>query len=126
MNRLEVDLPPYVTPRNVWREHIHASVSAAMATSHVEYHERDRLAVEVHLHMSNSMLRFHDVDNRLKDVLDALQGRVGGPKKVRKMRALVPNDKQIFEARVSKAPPPAGRSEGGRLVISLLPGHGAV
>jgi hypothetical protein len=91
-----------------------------MQTASVAYHDGHRLGVHVELFMSDGMLRFHDVDNRLKDVLDALQGRVGRPKKMRKLLALVPNDKQIFEARVSKGPPPKGHLEGGRLIISIL------
>lgn len=38
------------------------------------YSSNDRLAVTVQLVMTESMLRFHDVGNRLKDILDALYG----------------------------------------------------
>jgi hypothetical protein len=69
--------------------------------------------------MTTPMLRFHDVDNRLKDILDALQARVGGPKKVRKLVPLVPNDYQILRATVEKVPGPVS---GGRLTIQRLSG----
>ncbi|MGH2619746.1 MAG: hypothetical protein ACRDHG_04145 [Anaerolineales bacterium] len=117
---LEVELPPYETPRNAWRETIHHAVSLAMDAANVAYSDEDRLAVVVDLYMTDAMLRFHDVDNRLKDVLDALQGRVGGPKKTRKLPALIPNDKQIFQASVQKVALPAGAHGGGRLRIERI------
>lgn len=118
--RLEVALPPYQTPRNTWRRAIHRAAAAALAEAHLTFSEQDRLAVAVELHMSEGMLRFHDVDNRLKDVLDALQGRVGGPKSMRALPALVPNDKQIFHAAVQKRLAPDGLLEGGLLRIWRL------
>ncbi len=76
--------------------------------------------------MTEAMLRFHDVDNRLKDVLDALQGRVGGTKaKKGQLPPLVPNDHQIFTAVITKAVPPSGASEGGWLTITHLVRPGA-
>ena len=75
---LEVPLPPYERPRNVWRLKIHAAASKAMATAGITYAETDWLELDVQLVMTERMLRFHDVDNRLKDVLDALQARLGG------------------------------------------------
>jgi hypothetical protein len=36
-------------------------------------------------------LEIHDVDNRLNDVLDALQGRMGGSKAVRKFEPIILN-----------------------------------
>jgi Holliday junction resolvase RusA-like endonuclease len=48
----------------------------------------------------------HDVDNRLKDILDALQGRAGGPKSTRKLKAIIPNDSQVFCVTVEKLPAP--------------------
>jgi hypothetical protein len=92
-----------------------------MRAAGIVYSEADWLAVEVQLVMTEAMLRFHDVDNRLKDVLDALQARVGGPKKVRKLPPLVPNDFQIIRASVEKV---AGEVLGGRLTIRRLNGLG--
>jgi hypothetical protein len=56
--------------------------------------------------MNESELSFHDVDNRLKDILDALQGRAGGSKKVRTLVPIIPNDNQIYRVMIEKAPPP--------------------
>ena len=118
---LEVSLPPYETPRNAWRAEIHAAASEAMRASGTVYSEADWLVVDVQLVMTEAMLHFHDVDNRLKDVLDALQARVGGPKKVRKLTPLVPNDFQIVRASVEKV---AGAVQGGRLTIRRVNGAG--
>ena len=124
---LEIELPPYVTPRNAWRQQVHAAAAAVLAARGAMYGATDRLAVDVHLYMTRGMLRFHDIDNRLKDVLDALQGRVGGTKsKKGKLPALVPNDRQIFQATVRKSEAPSGSRSGGRLTIRRLDDAGAV
>jgi hypothetical protein len=94
---LDVVLPVYDAPRTFWGEQIHAAIVAALPAPDASYSPDDRLAIDVEIHMTASMLRFHDVDNRLKDVLDALQGRAGGTKAKRgRLRALVPNDWQVF------------------------------
>ncbi len=116
---LEVSLPPYETPRNAWRVKIHAAASEAMRAAGTVYSEGDWLTVEVQLVMTVAMLQFHDVDNRLKDVLDALQARVGGPKKVRRLAPIIPNDYQILRATVEKV---AGEVLGGHLTIRRLNG----
>lgn len=117
---LRIVLPPYETPRNTWREKIHAAASEHMAAAQVAYSAEDRLAVQVCLYMSESMLGFHDVDNRLKDVLDALQGRAGSPKRVRRLPALIPNDKQIVRAVIEKVQTPANEQSGGWCTIGVV------
>jgi hypothetical protein len=91
----------------------------------VTYSPSDWLAVTVRLVMTDGMLKFHDVDNRLKDILDALQARVGGPKKVRRLPPLIPNDYQVLKANVEKV---RGKESGGLLTIECVggPGLGAV
>jgi hypothetical protein len=61
----------------------------------------------------------HDVDNRLKDILDALQGRFGGPKSVRGKFRLVHNDRQVSRVVMEKQviPKSLGDGAGGRLLI---------
>jgi Holliday junction resolvase RusA-like endonuclease len=115
---VRVVLPPYETPRNAWREKIHAAAAASLAAAGVAYSQDDRLRLHVCLHMSESMLWFHDIDNRLKDVLDALQGRAGGPKSVRRLAALIPNDRQVYRAVIEKVTAPAGDESGGWLTIA--------
>ena len=120
--RVTVALPAYLTPRNAWRRAIHRAAAAEFAAANLRFSEQDRIGIVVELEMTEGMLRFHDVDNRLKDVLDALQGRVGGSKRVRALPALIPNDKQIFKAAVEKRLARDGFSGGGRLQVWRLDG----
>ncbi len=117
---LKVSLPPYETPRNAWRKKIHKNVALAMHAGNVTYSPGDRFAVEIELHMDEGMLGFHDVDNRLKDVLDALQGRMGGPKKLHRHTRLINNDRQVFQVSISKVLVPAGSKGGGLLKIRRI------
>jgi hypothetical protein len=77
-----------------------------MEARRVTYRSDDRLAVVLVLYFDSLAIGFHDVDNRLKDVLDALQGRMGGPKAVRRHQPLIPNDSQVFRVAVTKILPP--------------------
>lgn len=88
----------------------------------MEYEDDDLLDVEVLLYLTRGKRHdIHDVDNRLKDILDALQGRFRGysPKKHRR---LIANDNKICRAVIEKRPTPKvfkNRAEdtGGRLII---------
>jgi Holliday junction resolvase RusA-like endonuclease len=97
---LRVQLPPYENPRNAWRRLIHKEVVKAARASQTQFSREDRFKVSIQLHMSQRMLGFHDVDNRLKDILDALQGRMGGKSRVGK--SLIHNDSQIIAVTISK------------------------
>ena len=85
--KLHFRIPPYVTPRNRWRRLIYDAAKAERQRGRVCYCPQDCLAVALTLYLNKQSILFHDVDNRLKDVLDALQGRMGGPKAVRKHAA---------------------------------------
>lgn len=104
--KIRFRIPAYVTPRNDWRRRIHDAARNEMRESKVAYRIGDRLAVALVLYLRGTAIGFHDVDNRLKDVLDAMQGRMGGPKAVRRHQALIPNDNQVFRATVTKMRPP--------------------
>jgi hypothetical protein len=58
----------------------------------------------------------HDVDNRLKDILDALQGRFGRSKSSRR---LIENDRKVCRVVMEKQEIPKllGRDAGGRLMV---------
>ena len=58
----------------------------------------------------------HDVDNRLKDILDALQGRFGS---TRAKKRLIKNDRYISRALIEKQPIPKALPDdaGGKLLI---------
>lgn len=114
---LKVRLPPYVAPRYHWRERIHEEVCRVMRESRIRYRPEDRLQLDIRLYLDKAALHMHDVDNRLKDIMDALQGRVGGSKKVGRLPALISNDRQIFKITIEKLNPP-GQSHGlGHLTV---------
>ena len=120
---VRIALPAWQTPRNAWREGIHAAAAERLAAVGARYGIDDRLALHVCLYMNESMAAFHDIDNRLKDVLDALQGRAGGSKAVRRLAALIPNDNQVVRAVVEKVRPPAGDTSGGWFTVSVVSGE---
>lgn len=95
-------IPPYKTPRNAWREAIYQAAKAARKKSDVAYEATDLLQLDVLVYMDEGELSFHDVDNRLKDIMDALQGRIGGAKAARNHQPIVPNDSQFYRVTVEK------------------------
>jgi len=101
---LSVPLPPYRHPRNAWRRLIHQAVLEGQASRHVNYVPSDKLEVHVTLNLSPSAALHHDVDNRLKDILDALQGRAGGSKALHTLKPIVPDDRQIYRVSIEKSP----------------------
>jgi len=75
---LKVRIPPYRHPRTAWRNDLHQAVQAAAAKTEIVYADSDRLELRIVLYLGGDALFVHDVDNRLKDIMDALQGRAGG------------------------------------------------
>ena len=66
-------LPTYQKDRQRWRKEILANVREAAERRGVEYEDDDLLDVEVLLYLKRGKRHdIHDVDNRLKDILDAL------------------------------------------------------
>ncbi len=118
--KIKFRIPPYVTPRNDWRGLIYDAARKEMRARRVTYQSDDRLAVALVLYLDGAAIGFHDVDNPLKDVLGALQGRMGGPKAVRRHQPLIPNDRQIFRAAVTKMLPPSQSHGLGHVTISLV------
>jgi hypothetical protein len=89
----------------------------------VSYRPDDRLEIELRLYFTDErQTDIHDVDNRLKDCLDALQGRVGGTKTraSRGLPPIVPNDRQIWRAIVEKRRAPKQARGRGHLTIRRL------
>ncbi|OGB92826.1 MAG: hypothetical protein A3H39_01805 [candidate division NC10 bacterium RIFCSPLOWO2_02_FULL_66_22] len=122
--RLKIRIPLYEAPRNSWREAIHRAVAEAQNQTSVKYTRDDKLEVFLQLYFTDARsAEIHDVDNRLKDCLDALQGRVGGTKTtaVRKLEPIIPNDRQIWRVTVAKSlAPKQARSGLGHLTIRRL------
>lgn len=118
---LEAPIPTYEKDRRVWRRKILASVLRARELAGVRYGPRDRLEVVVLLYLKKGKRHtIHDVDNRLKDILDSLQGRFGGPKSARKKTRLIENDNQVCRVVMEKQPIPKKYRKddvGGRLLI---------
>jgi hypothetical protein len=104
--KIEFRIPSYASPRNEWRKLIHKSAQTACEKNKVGYSKDDLLEVHAIFYLKNPALRFHDLDNRLKDVMDALQGRLGGQKNIRNYPPIIPNDSQIFKVSAIKMLPP--------------------
>jgi hypothetical protein len=115
--KLTLRIPPYEHPRNTWRKKLHQVVLKRQLKSPVRYTNNDRLEVEVRLYIKGTGLTMHDVDNRLKDILDALQGRAGGSKSTRALEPIIPNDRQIYRVIMEKGPSPKQSHGLGHLTI---------
>lgn len=121
--KLTIRIPEYGAPRNSWRQAIHQAVMQAQSTTSVKYRSDDRLELTLRLYFTDGQAaEIHDVDNRLKDCLDALQGRVGGTKTKTApvLEPIVPNDRQIWRVVVEKALAPRQASGRGHLTIRRL------
>lgn len=114
---LRIRIPHYLPSRNEWRKAIHAVVVFAAESRWITYQPEDKLELIITLYLDESGLRRHDVDNRLKDVMDALQGRAGGPKAIRRLQQIIPNDHQIYRVVIEKTRPPVQSHGMGLLVI---------
>jgi Holliday junction resolvase RusA-like endonuclease len=102
---IRTKIPSYRKDRQQWRRKILDNVRSAAEEGEIQYDEDQYLEVEVLLYMTSGKRdEIHDVDNRLKDIFDALQGRFRGPlgKKLR----LIKNDNKIRRAIIEKRPTP--------------------
>lgn len=116
--KLSVRIPEYQSPRNSWRQILHTIISSAASRAGISYRPSDKLELRVKRYMNSTALSFHDIDNRLKDIMDALQGRAGGSKKLRLLHPIIPNDKQIYRVTFEKALPQKQSKVLGHLLIT--------
>ena len=119
-------IPTYRKNRGQWRRNILVTVREACQEAGVRYAPDEFFEVVVLLYLKKGKRHIiHDVDNRLKDILDALQGRFGGPKSVRTKRRLIKNDNQVCRVVMEKQPIPKmyGDDAGGRLLIRPYRAH---
>jgi hypothetical protein len=114
---LKVRIPEYKSPRNAWRLGIHKAVIEKKEKKGIKYNSKDKLQVIIKLYLHGRKLLITDVDNRLKDILDALQGRAGGTKKIASMKKIIPNDNQIYKVTIEKMLPPKQSHGLGHLVV---------
>jgi len=95
-------LPAYTSPRNEWRRRVHAAVLEAQTSRGVGYHESDRLELRVVLFLASRALDIHEIDERIKDIVDALGGRIAGPRSQRRIAPIVPLPDQIRQIILEK------------------------
>jgi hypothetical protein len=112
---IRIRLPKYEGNRLKWREAIHAELH--QASRDVDIREDDLLELIVTLYFDNIAVRWHDVDNRLKDIMDALQGRLGGPKKTKPRDPIIPNDNQVYRVDIAKFVAPQQSLGKGLLIV---------
>ncbi len=82
-------LPAYAPPRNEWRRRVHAAVLEAQTFRGVGYREGDQLELRVALHLGARALDVHELDERVKDIVDALEGRIAGRRSRRRIAPIV-------------------------------------
>jgi len=118
-----VRLPLFRTPESEWRKDIHNAVSEVLLKKHVHYTKEDYLEVWISLYFDESKIRFVDVDNRTKHILDALQGLTRGyGKKTRTLKPIIPNDNQVYRIIVEKNVAPKQSNGKGHLIIRKYKG----
>jgi hypothetical protein len=114
---IRVNLPGYQRDRYGWRRQILEAALRAKVDAGVSYAEEERFEVVVLLYLApGKRHHIHDVDNRLKDILDALQGRFGPE---RATTRLIEDDRYISRAVIEKQPIPKSQPDdaGGKLLI---------
>jgi Holliday junction resolvase RusA-like endonuclease len=114
---LKTRIPPYVYPRNEWRRKINQEATKCLDESKISYSREDQLELLIKLYLKKRALDFHDLDNRLKDIMDALQGRGGGGKKKPTFQPVLKNDAQVYRVIIEKTSSPKQGREFGHLTI---------
>jgi hypothetical protein len=115
---ITVPLPAYARPRNEWRRRVHGAVLDVQTRRGVGYRESDQLEVRISLPLGDRPLDIHEIDERVKDVIDALEGRIAGPRSRRRIAPIVPSSDQIRRIVLEKEPGQARRRALGELAIS--------
>ena len=115
---ITVPLPAYARPRNEWRRRVHAVVLEAQTRRGVGYRESDRLEVRIALRLGERPLAIHDIDERVKDIIDALEGRIAGPRSRRRIAPIIPEADQIRRVILEKSGSRPRRGSLGELAIS--------
>lgn len=78
----------------------------AIKDKDIEYTTHQKMELRITLNLAEPRIEFHDVDNRLKDIMDCLHGRMGGSKKEQLYKRLIPNDRQIYKVTIENKQPP--------------------
>lgn len=88
-------IPNYMVDSVEWKKCIYEEVRKAQRRAGVRYSRRDKLEVNVCFHLQGHKLTKLDLDNRLKQVGDALQGFIND-KGAGGRKPIIPNDNQIY------------------------------
>jgi len=112
---IRIRLPRYEGNRLNWRKAIHEEL--AKASTHIDIRRDDPIELIVALYFDTIAVRWHDVDNRLKDIMDALQGRLGDPKSIKAQHPIIPNDNQIYKVHIEKFVAPQQSLGKGHLIV---------
>ncbi len=72
--KLSARIPNFMKDAMAWHRAIHAAIVKAQDRGKVKYSDTDKLEVEIRFHLRDRKLTILGLDNRLKNVLDALQG----------------------------------------------------
>lgn len=123
---LSARIPNFIKDSKAWRKAIHAAIVEKQDRGNVRYSDSDKLEVEIRFHLQNPKLTILDLDNRLKDVFDALQGFIGEKGKSGALRPIIPNDNQIYRLIAEKRlAPKMDRAALSTIVIRRYDRHGA-
>ena len=76
--KLTIRIPPYEPPRNTWRQKIHRIALFEAEKAEISYRSTDKLKLKVRLYLKDGALFSNDLDNRLKDIMDALKKKGSG------------------------------------------------
>ena len=68
---------------------MHAAVLEAQTFRGVGYRESDQLELRVAIFLGQRPLDVHEVDERVKDIVDALEGRIAGRRSRRRIAPIV-------------------------------------
>lgn len=105
--KLHVRLPQYKFPRSAWRKDIYKEILKEAKKHNTVYSDKDILELSIIIYLDNKKISIIDVDNRLKDIMDAVQGYTGGAcKKKHIFHSIIPNDNQIYKVIIEKKEPP--------------------
>ncbi|HEV8229566.1 MAG TPA: hypothetical protein VGQ86_06380 [Candidatus Limnocylindria bacterium] len=88
-------LPQYAAPSNEWRRRVHSAVLEAQTSRGVGYRESDQLELRIALFLGHRSLDIHEIDERVKDVIDALGGNIAGPRSRRRIAPIIPTPEQV-------------------------------
>ena len=97
-----------------WRKAIHDEL---LKKNIVYPSTKLKLELIITLYLPESDLKKHDVDNRLKDIMDALQGRIGGSKRNTAYKQIIQNDNLIYKVTITKQGPPKQSRGMGHLIV---------